>query len=93
TLEYTLRKTIEGMAERLRDNPTDVNDLSALRAAIELTEELPFKVTLWSVQNVAYDLLQDIYPGVFDKKDTDEDAREWVGHFEVLAHKLSLRMD
>lgn len=93
TLEYTLRKTVEGMAERLRDNPTDVNDLRALREAIELTEELPFKVTLWAVQNVAYDLLQDVYPAVFDNKDTHEDSREWVRHFEVLAHKLSLRMD
>jgi hypothetical protein len=93
TLEYTLRKTIERMAERIRDNPTDVNDLRRLREAIELTEELPFKVTLWAVQNVAYDLLQEIHPGIESQASTDDESREWVKDFEVLARKLSLRME
>ena len=93
TLEYTLRRTIEGMAERIRDNPADVDDLRALRQGIELTEELPFRVTLWAVQNVAYDLLQDVYPGILNKAQSDAEAREWVKNFQVLARKLSLRMD
>jgi hypothetical protein len=70
-----------------------VTDLRALREAIELTEELPFKVTLWAVQNVAYDLLQDVHPGQVEKSASDEEARDWVRNFEVLARKLSLRLE
>jgi hypothetical protein len=93
TLEFTLRKTIEGMAERLRDNPTDVVDLRAFLQAIELIDELPFTVTLWSVQNVAYDLLQDIYPAMQDRTGgADAEARQWLDDFTVLARRLSLKM-
>jgi hypothetical protein len=93
TLEYTLRKTIERLAQRVRENPTDPTELGDLRAAIELTEELPFPVTLWTVQNVAYDLLKDIYPSMNERAATEEETRVWVEHFRVFAHKLSLRMD
>ncbi len=93
TLEYTLRKTIERIAERIRDNPADPNELASLRAAIELTEQLPFTVTLWAVQNVAYDLRREIYPWMMDKAESEEDARAWVENFRVLAQKLSLRID
>ena len=30
TLEYTLRKTIERIAERIRENPSDLNELARL---------------------------------------------------------------
>jgi len=93
TLEYTLRKTIEKIAERFRENPSDLNELKTLREAIELSEELPFTVTLWTVQNVAYDLLQYIYPEMQQRSESDGDAREWVENFRTLAQKLSLRMD
>ena len=93
TLEYTLRKTIERMAQRIRENPWDIADLRSLREAVALTSELPFSITLWTVQNVAYDLLQDQYPEMLMKSGTDENAREWVENFRVLARNLSLRMD
>jgi hypothetical protein len=96
TLEYTLRKSIERIAERIRENPEDVNELASLREAIELTTQLPFAVTVWAIQNVAYDLLQEVYPGMLKRTSSEEDAEDaqaWVEHFRVLAQKLSLRMD
>jgi hypothetical protein len=92
TLEFTLRKTIERMAGRIREDPADLADLHALREAIELTEELPFSVTLWTVQNIAYDLLQEVYPSMRDRSAGEDDARAWVEDFDVLARKLSLKM-
>lgn len=93
TLEYTLRKTIERIAQRIRENSSDANELGTLREAIELTDKLPFPVTVWTVQNVAYDLLQNVYPGMNERSDAEPDARAWVEHFRELAQKLSLRMD
>jgi alpha-amylase/alpha-mannosidase (GH57 family) len=92
TLEFTLRNTIERMAGRIREDSSDLADLHALREAIELTEELPFSVTLWTVQNIAYDLLQQVYPEMKDRAAMEEDARAWVEDFDVLARKLSLKM-
>lgn len=92
TLEYTLRKTIERMAERIRETPTDTNELASLRQAIALTAQLPFPVTVWTVQNVAYDLLREIYPEMVERSSSQEDAQAWVEHFRALAQKLSLRI-
>jgi alpha-amylase/alpha-mannosidase (GH57 family) len=92
TLEYTLRKTIERMAGRLREDPTNLADLHELLHAVELTEELPFNVTLWTVQNIAYDLLQQVYPSMLEEAETDGEAREWIENFDVLARKLSLKI-
>ena len=93
TLEYTLRKTMEGIAERLRDNPLEMHDMHALRDAIELTEELPFAVTLWAIQNVVYEVLQNTYPAVSQRAASDPEAKEWVDTFRLLARKLSVRMN
>lgn len=93
TLEYTLRKTIERMAERIRENPRDGNELRMLRDAVALTDDVPFAVTLWTIQNVAYDLLQEIYPEMSERSQSDEEASAWVEDFRALAQKLSLRID
>ena len=93
TLEYTLRKTIEGIAVRIRENPGDTVELLALRDAVALTSELPFSVTLWTVQNVAYELLKGVYPQMTERARSEEEARDWVEIFQGLARMLSLRMD
>jgi hypothetical protein len=93
TLEYTIRKTIERLAARVRENPTDLQDLRALDEAIQLTRKLPFTVTVWVVQNIAYDLLQEYYPEMLKYSGDDEEARTWVDSFRTLAANLSLRVD
>ena len=94
TLEFTLRKSIERMSERLRENPFDLGDLKALREAVELLGLLPFSVTLWAVQNVGYDLLQNTYPKMREQAEAgDADSAAWVESFRAIAQRLSLRID
>ena len=63
------------MAERVRENGADVADLRGLREAVDLLDTLPFTVTLWAVQNVAYDLLQTTYPEMLNQAESgDEEA-------------------
>jgi hypothetical protein len=94
TLEYTLRKTIENISERVRRSPRSVDDLHALREAIELTLLLPFNVTLWAVQNVAYDLQQEFYPSMLERTGNgDEEAELWVRDFREVAGRLDLKVD
>jgi hypothetical protein len=94
TLEFTLRKSVERMADRVRENPQDIGELHALREAIDLLATLPFAVAVWAVQNVCYDVLQNVYPGMVESvRDGDENADLWVRDFRDIAARLSLKID
>jgi hypothetical protein len=94
TLEFTLRKSVERLADRVRETPDDIGELSALRDAIELLGSLPFAVAVWSVQNVCYDLRQMEYPSMLEAvRDGNERAELWVRDFRDIAARLSLKVD
>jgi hypothetical protein len=93
TLEFTLRKAIERIADRVRDSPHDLNALRDLEQAVSLAASLPFAVTLWSVQNICHDLLRDVYPEMRAKaRVADPEAGVWMDHFRKLADSLSVRI-
>jgi hypothetical protein len=94
TLEFTLRRNMERMAERLATDPVDEQMLHRLDDAAGLLRFLPFPVSLWNVQNVCYGLLRDVYPDMRAQASAgDEEAEGWVDQFLKLAEKLSLRID
>jgi hypothetical protein len=93
TIEFTFRKTLERIAERVRESPTDIDELHKLREAIDLIGRLPFPVTVWAIQNVCYDLQQEFYPVMVERaKNGDEDADVWISDFRDMAVKLSLQV-
>jgi hypothetical protein len=93
TLEFTYRKTLENFAFRLQEDPLNLDVLSALVEAVELLSALPFPVTLWTVQNVCWDLLQNVRPDIADRaKQSDEDAKLWLEQFQFIADTLSLQV-
>ena len=94
TLEYALRRSLERMVERLLASPADLASLKKLDEALGMLPSLPFQVNLWKVQNVFYDLLQNVYPGLREKADRgDEKAQNWVRHFSILGERLSVRVE
>jgi len=94
TLEFTLRRILERMAERLSASPTELGLLQGLESAVSLLSSLPFQVNLWKVQNICYDLLDAIYPDFRDKANQgDKRAREWIESFRVLLDKVSIRIE
>ena len=54
TLEFALRKTLEGLAEKLSDGPDGIEPLEKLAKAAEILPSLPFEVNLRKVQNAFY---------------------------------------
>jgi alpha-amylase/alpha-mannosidase (GH57 family) len=93
TLEYTLRRRIERMAESLFDNPADLSLLEGLGAVLDLTGSLPFMVNLWKPQNTYYKLLRTVYPDFKSRAEQgDESASVWTSHFISLGEKLSIRI-
>jgi len=93
TLEYGFRKTLEDMADKLAQNPTNLPVLEILDSALSLLRDLPFQVNLWTLQNFCYHILQSTYPGQLKSADQgDENGKRWLRIFSSLAQKLSLKI-
>ena len=89
-LAYALNHRLGSMADELAVNPRQER-LRAFNAAVDMVKSLPFDVDLGRVQNVFYQLLQQVYPIV--ALETDEPSREWVTQFVALGEKLGVCVD
>lgn len=92
-LAYTLKRTIEGLAEEFRLQPA-VPLLEQLDRAVDVARQLPFEVDLWKAQNAFYDVLQRSYAGYRNRSEGgDVEAHAWIERFTELGEKLHVRMD
>ena len=93
TLEYTLRMSLERMAEKLRGDPAQVQTIKTLDAAVDLARSLPLDVNLAKIQNICYELAQTAYRDFLEKAQAgDEYSRAWVDNFRALALRLTLHI-
>ena len=93
-LEFSVRKAVERLAEKFQADPSNLEYLQYLEAAVALENELPFAVEFWKVQNIYYEMLQSAYPVQRRQSDLgQEEALAWVEHFVSLGEKLSVRID
>ena len=94
TLEFTLRKNLERMAENFRLHPEQAGLLQELLSGIELVYALPFDVNLRKIQDLHYGLARSTYPEYNQKAEQGNDgAALWVKNFETLSKKLMIRLE
>ncbi len=94
TLEYTLRKNLERMAEDFRSNPERSGLLEQMVAGIELVYALPFDVNLRKVQDLNYSLVLSTFPQFEQKAQKgDRTAGQWMEDFKYLSEKLLIRLE
>ncbi|MGB8770178.1 MAG: DUF3536 domain-containing protein [Candidatus Korobacteraceae bacterium] len=86
-LGYALKRRLGRMADELAVNPREER-LQRFNATIGLVRSLPFEVNLAPVQNVFYQLLQNVYPAV--ALEVDEVSQRWVSEFASLGEKLEV---
>jgi len=86
-LGYALTKRFGRMADELALKPQQ-NLLHRFNLAVDLVHSLPFEVDLARVQNVYYQLLQNVYP-VYAQKN-DEASKLWISEFTTLGQKLGV---
>ena len=92
-LEYTLRKSLERMAQRMSTAPTELAPLENLAKVLEMLSYLPFKVNLWRVRNFYYALLEDTYPSMRKRAGQgDPEAKKWIAQFVPLGERLAVRV-
>ncbi len=86
-LGYALKRRLSRMAEELAVNPREER-LQRFNAAVGLVRSLPFEVNLAPVQNVFYQLSQNVYPAV--ALEGDESSQRWINEFVGLGEKLGV---
>ncbi|MGH9729831.1 MAG: DUF3536 domain-containing protein [Candidatus Acidiferrales bacterium] len=93
TLEFALRNKLQALAAQFRADPHAVELLETLDAAVGVAKTAPFRVRYWTVQNIYFDILKNVYPQVRDKKiQPPIDFEKWLGLFRSLGDKLSIRV-
>jgi alpha-amylase/alpha-mannosidase (GH57 family) len=83
---YDFKLTLEQMMAALAAEPADIERLKSVLAAVSLARDLPFPVDLWRVQNIFWDMMNNVYPRFKVKK-------EWVDNFIALGKLLNIRVD
>jgi hypothetical protein len=83
-LEIVLRRNLEKGAERLFEDPRNLEGLGKFGENLVAARSLPFPVELWAIQNRCYEVLQTIDP--------DADPH-WLAQFRELAGLLALRVE
>ncbi len=86
-LGFALNRRLGRLAEELAVNPSQER-LQRFNAAVSLVSSLPFEVNLGRVQNVFYQLLQNVYP-VF-ALESDDTSQRWIAEFSALGEKLGV---
>lgn len=94
SLEFILRQALQRLAADFRQEPSDLKRLSRLEALVTLANSMPFAVNLWTVQNIAYELMHTVY---HNKRwlagSGDQSGQDWVHLFLSLLEKLKISID
>lgn len=94
TLAYALRRTIDHLANAWALAPTDTGRMKDLSAAVAVARSLPFRVNLWTPQNVHYEMRRSTYPDMrLCAENGDPNAGAWKLIFRALGENLSFSMD
>jgi alpha-amylase/alpha-mannosidase (GH57 family) len=93
-LAYTLRETIERLAQQSHAQPGNPAALKKLSDAVRMTPKLPFIINFYKIQNSYYDAFIHRYPGIKKAAEKgDQSAKTWVETFKELGAMLSIKVE
>ena len=93
TLEFALRKKINGLSNRFASDPSNIEKLDDLRAALIIVKQMPFPVDMWTVQNHVYAIQSGLYQRTRRRAQRgDQRAKAWVDANLNLSEQLSIRV-
>ncbi|UJX41183.1 DUF3536 domain-containing protein [Desulfovibrio sp. JY] len=92
-LGLSLKNTIEGMAQRFAENPSELSCMQQLNNAAMLARSMPFEVNLWKPQTLCFKILHAHWSEFKDKAGQgDADAKEWIRDATLLAENFSVQL-
>lgn len=93
TLEFSLRRKIEVLSARFASDPSSLDKLEDLRAALGIVAMMPFAVNVWSAQNQIYALQAGFLQRTRKRAQRgDNKALAWVDSYIQLCDLLHIRV-
>jgi len=93
TLEFLLRRKIDGLAGRVAADPSNIDKMNDLRNALRIVKQMPFAVNLWSAQNHIYAIQSGLYHRMRKKAQRgDTKAQAWVDSYLSVCELLMIRV-
>ena len=93
TLEFLLRHKLEMLAKDFSAEPKDIERLKRLKHSLRIAKQMPFTVSLWSVQNEIYAIHTGLYPQLRKRaRHGNTRAQEWVDGYLQLSELLAIRV-
>ena len=88
-ISYFVKNRMEQIIQQLAANPEQDNRLATLSQLAELVMPLPLGLNLWKVQNIFWEMLQNVLPRFRERAaGGDEKAQTWVTDFTTLGKTL-----
>ena len=93
SLEYSMRKALERLANKLKADPNDFSVLRKLEQATALVTRLSLGVNLWEIQNICFGMVDTVYREYEIRGEQgDQLAGEWLQSFRNTAKNLAVRV-
>lgn len=90
SLEFDVRQSLQRGAQALAEDPHNLAKLDELVERSAVLPLLRFDVTLWTTQNLVYEVLSKHGPAMRDRMANDERASAWLRSMRVLCERLSI---
>jgi hypothetical protein len=91
-ISYDLQENMEEMTASFAANPEDTDILQKITNCVVLAQGMPFNIDLWKVQNIYWEMLQNVLPEFRQKTgQNNQPAAEWVKNFLYLGEQLKIR--
>jgi alpha-amylase/alpha-mannosidase (GH57 family) len=90
-LSFELGRTLDRLMKRVRATPQDLGPLALVGSLVGLAGTRPFEVDLSGVQDLYWELLQEVYPEL--QGAVDDESRAWAAAFVALGSQLGVRVE
>lgn len=92
-LEFSLRQKVDELSSRFASDPSNIEKLNEMRAALKMVRMMPFPVDVWTAQNFVYAIQSGLYQRMRRRAQRgDARAKAWVDDYLTLSELLSIRV-
>ena len=90
---FSVKNRMESLMQQLREKPEELGLMELLEKFAEVVMNLPLGLNLWKVQNLFWEMLQQVVPQFRQRAESgDTAAIEWLNRFATLGERLSFEV-
>lgn len=92
-ISFEAGRRVSCLMDQLIENPENNKLLLQIEQLLSILNKISKEIDFQNAQNIFYSIAKNTYPKVLKKAESqDEDAIQWVDHFQTLAQHLGLEI-